>query len=523
MVQLTPEQQAIVNHTKGPALVFAVAGAGKTTAMVHRIERLVREQHFPAQSILATSFSRATVDDIKRSLSPWPHCKRVFTSTLHAIGYRILRRAQQKGLLAFTQSPDTNPEKLSEILIFRTLKSAREQGLVDKTELRNLDRDDFLNYISTCKGNLRYACLKSANLPLAAQALASQASAPENLPWYLTLYQEFERLRIQLQGYTFDDMLLQGWELLTRHPTLLEHFQSQFQCVMVDEFQDVNLVQSELLDLLIRPHNNYMVIGDDDQTIYEWRGARPHYILSFAERYNAQKYFIHDNFRCKAAQLVLANQIIVHNTQREPKTLQLTRGFDGHTFVHEYDDAADMGHQIVHEIQTALRRGFAKKDISILVRLYAQTPYIEHPLIEAQIPYRIVGSQPFYQRPEVRVLLNYLMLAQWNQRLAQQHPLHPNELPALSHAWKQIYNRPLRYISAELAEKILQDVCLHQITFNQALQRHAQDLRSWQRKGLKSLGEILLWLTSHFLPPSSEPKISAHSTKPQGDLFSEGA
>ena len=502
MLQLTPEQRAIVAHNKGPALVFAVAGAGKTTAMVHRIERLVREGIFPAKRILATSFSRSTVDDIKKALAPWPHCKAVQTSTLHAVGFRILQRAHQLGLTQLSADIEADPDQIAERLLSQTLQIARQQedSLFEKSELRQIDRDDFLTYVSTCKGNLQYADLAKAHLPTTALSLASQALAPPSLPWYLDLYRIFEQHRLEAKRITFDDMLLHGWELLIRHDSLRAEFQDRYDCVIVDEFQDVNLAQSEMLDILIQRHRNYMVIGDDDQTIYEWRGAQPRYILEFADRYNAAKFMISDNFRCKASQVVLANEIISHNRLREQKTLHLTRGFDGRTFVHLDESIAEMGRRIVHEIQRALERGYTLKEITILVRLYAQTPSIEHPLIEADIPYKVVGSQPFYQRPEIRVLLAYLKLARWNARLLEGKALPPQEFNDLSNAWRQIVNRPLRYVSAESTEQILQDVSYHRLPFNLAIQKHLNELRSWQARHLEELRDNLLWLSTHFAP-----------------------
>ena len=156
---------------------------------------------------------------------------------------------------------------------------------------------------------------------------------------------------------TFDDMLLSGWECLHRFPDVLDEARRRFQCVLVDEFQDVNRVQSEMLDLLTAPDRHYMAIGDDDQTIYEWRGADPGLILSFARRYGAQRYFIHDNFRSHAAPLALANRVIEKNKKREPKSLSLTRGFAGTVAVHREDSPERQGRHVAALIQEALGAG----------------------------------------------------------------------------------------------------------------------------------------------------------------------
>ena len=217
-LRLTDEQQAIVAHNQGPALVFAVAGAGKTTALVHRLERLVRERVFEPRRILATSFSRMAVDDLKRALSRWPHTQGVRVSTLHALGYRIVRKAASEGLLQLAEGKEENSEQA---LLQRALRRARELKLPWVQELENLEPEDFLSYVGACKGNLQHADLKGAGLPPEALQVASQAGAPKGLEWYLDLYRLMEQVRQEEGLLTFDDMLMTGWEVLVRHPEIL--------------------------------------------------------------------------------------------------------------------------------------------------------------------------------------------------------------------------------------------------------------------------------------------------------------
>ncbi|WP_036270099.1 ATP-dependent helicase, partial [Meiothermus rufus] len=443
-LHLTDEQRAIVAHDQGPALVFAVAGAGKTTALVHRLERLVRERVFESRKILATSFSRLAVEDLRRALARWPHTQGVQLSTLHALGYRIVRKAAAEGLLLLKRGWE---EGLEQALLQRALRRARDLKLPWAPELENLESEDFLSYVGACKGNLQYADLKAAGLPPEALKVASQASAPRELEWYLELYRLLEQVRQEEGLLTFDDMLLLGWEVLVRHPDILQTVQKAFQAVLVDEFQDVNLAQSELLDLITRPHRNYMAVGDDDQTIYEWRGASPRFILEFAGRYRAQKYLIRDTFRCPAAQVALAARVIVHNQNRAPKQLSLTKGFVGGVHLRLEPHTPAQAQALVGEMARLLAQGRRPSEMVVLLRLYAQTPYIEQYLIEAQIPYRVVGSEPFYQRPEVRTLLAYV-------RLALEKPLGEEG----RRLWLQVYNTPKRYLSRTLAESVWQQV-----------------------------------------------------------------
>lgn len=492
---LTEQQQAIVNHSTGPALVFAVAGAGKTTAMVHRIERLVRERVFEPRSILATSFGKATVQDIRTALKHWPACADVRATTLHAIGNSVLRKAQQRGYVHDLQLDMDDREGLPRIIFYRALSLARKRKVPYQRELESIDQDDFLSYVDVCKGNLRYADLQRAELPAHTLSIASQAAAPKGFEWYLDLYQLYEEIRLHHGWITFDDMLMTGWELLVKHPDVVQEIQGLYRAVLVDEFQDVNLAQSEILDLVTAPHRNYMAIGDDDQTIYEWRGANPQFILSFAQRYSATRYLINDNFRCKAAHIALANNVIQHNRLRQPKQLSLTQGFDGGAFVHVEEDGEQQGRNIVVEIKAALNGGIKPKDIAVLVRVYAQTPYIEQFLIAEHIPYTVVGNTPFYQRPEIMTLIQYCRLAVMERTLQTKQQLSDQQAAAFAEAWSNVYNRPKRYLTKELSEKIREHVLFHNVPLSHVLQVIRADIpQEYLVERVTELAELITWL-----------------------------
>ena len=452
---LTPEQLQVVAHNTGPAMVFAVAGAGKTTAMVHRIARLVRERIYLPRRILATSFSRATVADIRAALGGHMGCQDVQASTLHSIGLQILRRAVDLGLMPRLEAGSDDGAASEKLLLKRVLGRARSQRL----ELPpNLDEQDFLSYVGVCKGNFAYPDPELLKLPEAAMQLVTRAEAPEHLPFYAELYALFEQMRQEQGTITFDDMLLSAWEALHRSPRLLQEFQAQWDCVLVDEFQDVNAVQNELLDLLTATHRNYMVIGDDDQTIYEWRGASPRFILEFPRRYSAVKYLLRENFRSRASHLALANRIIVHNTQREPKQLLLTRGFEGQTLVRSVADERAQARQLVIDIMGACQAGYSMEQQAVLVRLYAQTPWIEQALIESLVPYRIIGSVPFYQRTEIRNLLAYLDLGRYERQLCAGTLLTGSQLENFHRRWLSLANRPVRYLSRQWMDWVFERV-----------------------------------------------------------------
>lgn len=494
--QLTPEQQAIVAHNYGPALVFAVAGAGKTTTMVQRIARLVREGIFAPEQILATSFNKAANEEILTRLKQQPRCDRVEVKTLHALGYLIVRAASQRGLLPGIK-PLSSGEGIQAVdrqLFYKTLTAVRSQRVRYADELDRLDQEDFLNYVGACKGNLHYADLAAAQLSPAAQRIAKQARPPAELPWYQDLYRQYERVRQQEGLLTFDDLLMTGWEILTRHEEILATLRQQYRCLLVDEFQDINLAQSEILDLLSWPDRHYMAIGDDDQTIYEWRGASPRFILKFAERYGAQVYNMNENFRSKAPQIVLANRVIEHNRVRHPKQLGLTQGFDGQAYLHLELSNEIMGKHIADEIGAQMRAGYRPSDFAVLVRIYAQTPPIEQFLITRQIPYQIVGGDPFYERSEVRTLLAYCQLALWEAARQPGTPLAPADAQQWRQAWLSVYNQPTRYLSRQLADKIITFVTTSGLTLQQALSAAQAEATDRQKRALSKLADDLQWL-----------------------------
>jgi len=402
----------------------------------------------------------------------------VRVSTLHALGYRIVRKAASEGLLKLAEGKEENSEQA---LLQRTLRRARELKLPWVQELENLEPEDFLSYVGACKGNLQYADLKGAGLPPEALQVASQASAPKGLEWYLDLYRLLEQVRQEEGLLSFDDMLMTGWEVLVRHPKILHTVQKAFQAVLVDEFQDVNLAQSEMLELITRPHRNYMAVGDDDQTIYEWRGASPRFILEFAQRYGAQKYLIRDTFRCPAPQVVLAGRVIAQNQQREPKRLSLTKGFNGKVHIRLEPHMPAQAQSLVSDIAGLLAEGRRPAEMVVLVRLYAQTPYLEQALIERQIPYRVVGSTPFYQRPEIQVLLAYLQLAL---------------SPGAEHAkrlWLQVYNTPKRYLTRALADAIGRQV-ERGASLVEALTAAVSGVEERVARRLRELADVFEWL-----------------------------
>jgi len=499
-LQLTAQQRAIVAHNAGPALVFAVAGAGKTTAMAQRIARLVAEQVFPAPQILATTFNRSAAKELRDRLNVWPGCEKVDVRTLHSLGGAIIHTAHRRGYLPhIAKSAFARIDQAGDHLLNKTLAVARSSKVSYADELNNFDRQEFQTILGIWKGQLAYADLAGAELPKAATGIAQQAVAPRGKAWYLALYQLYESVRREEGLITFDDQLMTSWELLIRHPDLLTEWQARYQALLVDEFQDVNQAQAEILDLLSVPHRNYMAIGDDDQTIYEWRGADPSFILNFEQRYRAQVYFMTENFRCTAGQIVLANGVIRHNKKRRAKALQLTQGFAGVTALYAHSAAELMGSAIAEQVVAAQRAGSALKEIAILVRVYSQTPPVEQALIALNIPYVVEGDLPFYLRPEVQTLIDYCRLAFLTRQLTSAEGLAPEQAKQVGQYWRQIYWQPKRYISRDLAQQIEAALIAGQ-PLRSTLRLFASQATASVGEKLTQLGDTIHWLADA-LPP----------------------
>lgn len=494
MLQLTDQQRQIVAHDGGPALVFAVAGAGKTTAMVHRVERLVRERVFAPGRILVSSFNRAAVDDIGRALGTWPHCAPVARQTLHALGLRVVRDAARLGFLPALAADAVRAGGEERQLVWAARDLARKRGLLDGDELDGLDEQDLLNYIGVCKGNLRYANLAAAGLPPAARRVAGQAEAPPELPHYLELYALHEELRVERGWLTFDDMLLLGWELLIRHDALRARWQAAYDALLVDEFQDVNLAQSEILDMLAAGHRNYMAIGDDDQTIYGFRGARTAFFRGFARRYGAAVYEMTDNFRCRAGHVMLANRVIAQSPERHPKALVAARGFGGAALLRRAADETAMARQLAEDVAAARAAGHSYSQIAVLVRLNAQTPLIEQALIAARIPYQLAGDEPFFRRREIDDLLKYAELAGYDAALRDGRRLSAEQGERLQICWRSVYNRPRRYLSRKLAQAAADAALLKGRPLSVSLTQLGEQVSERVAAGLADLAETLAWL-----------------------------
>lgn len=360
---------------------------------------------------------------------------------MHALAYRVVQEAQRMG---FTDL------KLGEDHFSRKLFNEARNDLIaaddsKRNDLFNIKFDDFATYLSVQKGNLRLPYIPD-DLPAEARALISPPD--RGIDHYADLYVRHDELRRKQRSIDYDDSLVEAWLLMSRFPELQRAITGKWDYVHVDEFQDVNLAQSEMLDLIAKGCRSYTAIGDDDQTIYQWRGANPRYILDFAQRYGATKFPLTTNFRCPMGVVALADQVIERNTVREPKHLQASRlGHGVHLHEHRTGEGA-------HITLDKLAEGVHPHDIAILIRTYAQTGGLEQVFLEKGVPYLIVGGVPFYQRQGVIVLLAYLRLALADLDVQRGLEIDAERRLALLKDWTMVVNRPNRYMRNQLVDEI---------------------------------------------------------------------
>ena len=477
----TAEQRLIIEHASGHGLVFAVAGAGKTTTMVERILHLVRHEQVRPVRILACTFSREAARTIERRLARHPETSGVTVCTLHALAAAVLREAARLGFTDLRQGEDGFARRLFQ----QARAELIEEDPARRTAYFNIKADDFQTYMSVQKGRLRLPYVPG-DLPEWGRALIGEPDRGVEL--YADLYARHDHLRRAEAKTDFDDCIVEAWLLMARFPALREAMAGKWDHVHVDEFQDVNLAQSEMLDLIARRCHSYVAIGDDDQTVYQWRGADPRFILGFGERYGAKTFTLSTNFRCPMGVIALADQVIQRNTVRAPKRLRASRGDNGVT-LHAHAPG-----QAAHVAIQAIREGRAPTDIVILVRTYAQTGEIEQVFLDRDVRYLVVGGVPFYQRHEVRVLLAYLRLALADLDVQRDAPIDARRRIQLVQDWELVANAPNRFLRAQVARDLGRTLWRDGHTLADALADLAAQSRGNQTH-LLTLSEALSSLT----------------------------
>ncbi|HEY5893891.1 MAG TPA: UvrD-helicase domain-containing protein [Chthoniobacterales bacterium] len=415
LFDLNPAQHDAVTHTEGPVLILAGAGTGKTRVITARIAYMLHQGVKP-EHILAVTFTNKAANEMRERVAGMVEdSKKVTLSTFHALCLRILR---------------TSIEKLGYKNNFSIYGEGDQTGLLKKIINRLAARDEKLE-------------------PGAAKALISKAKnngwrpPPDDQTLLGAVYRQYQAELKHLNAVDFDDLLLLAVEVLGTHDDVRDTWRGKFRYLMVDEFQDTNRLQMDLVSLLAGDPPNVCVVGDDDQSIYGWRGAEVSNILEFERHFpNPHIVKLEQNYRSTNAILNTANSLIKNNPRRRPKTLWSENGAGDKIRIIAVPDDRLEAQFVVEEIhRIGLEKVVAWDDFAILYRMNAQSRLLEEQLRRLKIPYRLIGGRSFYDRREVKDILSYLSAI-----------LNPDDDVSLL----RIINTPARGISSATTDRAIE-------------------------------------------------------------------
>ena len=389
---LNDKQKEAVFHTEGPLLVLAGAGSGKTRVLTHRIAYLMEEKKVKPWNILAITFTNKAAGEMRERVDKLvgDAAGKVWVSTFHSACVRILRR--DIGWIGFDTNfaiYDTEDQK-------SLMKSVCKQLQVD-TKLYK--ERALMSAISAAKDEL-----------VSPQEFALRAQGNFRQETVARVYAEYQRQLKSSNALDFDDLIMKTVELFQANSDILNEYQERFRYIMVDEYQDTNTAQFELIRLLALKYQNLCVVGDDDQSIYKFRGANIYNILNFEHHFpDATVIKLEQNYRSTQNILDAANAVIANNQGRKEKRLWTDNGAGDKITFEQLDTAAEEADFVARDIARRVRKGeYQYKDCAILYRTNAQSRLFEERFITANIPYKIFGGVNFYARKEVKDLLAYL-------------------------------------------------------------------------------------------------------------------
>ncbi|MBP3885551.1 MAG: UvrD-helicase domain-containing protein, partial [Olsenella sp.] len=392
LTTLNPAQRAAAECTKGPLLVLAGAGSGKTRVLTYRIAHMISDEGVRPWQVLAITFTNKAAAEMRERLNALlPGGTRgMWICTFHAMCVRMLREDGE--LLGYQPNFTIYDDDDSKRLV--------------KAIMSDLDIDQKQCPLPAIRSKISQA----KNALVYPDEMQAQAQSPVDRA-AARVYHALQRRLERANAMDFDDLLVKTFELLSKYPEVLDHYQERFRQISVDEYQDTNGVQYAITNLLARKYQNLMVVGDDDQSIYSWRGADIQNILSFRKDYpNATVVKLEQNYRSTGHILSAANAVVRHNARREEKRL-FTDGGDGEKIqVFQASDERDEGRWIGSEIEKLHDAGTSYDDVAVFYRTNAQSRTLEDMFLRAGVPYKIVGGTRFFDRAEIRDVTAYLKL-----------------------------------------------------------------------------------------------------------------
>ncbi len=472
---LTPEQEQVIYHPLGQhARVLAVAGSGKSTTMAHRIHHLVLDCGLRPSALQVLMFNSLARKQFAVLLGRvgLPETRQPAVHTFHSFSFHVINQMVKNSVLPpSTQFWLADKSELIWLTVKRAITSLEKAKHIPPEAV---DPEDALHAIGLWKGAL----------------IPPDRAGSYTSPYLPLVYQEFEHLRQAANALTFDDFVPLTITLLEGNPSARARYCQDVQQLIVDEYQDINYGQQRLIELLAGKQADVMVVGDDDQTIYEWRGARPNYILhDFAQVFKGkpiQDYRLSRSFRFGPLIAQCAANVIACNASRVEKPLVAYQSAK-HGFVHifqgDYSATKEVTEQILALIQVDK---VPPAEIIVLARMFAQLDNLETEFLARRIPYRVDGQEPFFKRQEINTLLDYL-------RLANQYRI---PLTERSGGWLlNVANKPSRMLSRSLLSNLIATARVRHLSAEQALEMAMSDstlgLGSWQVEKVGSLAGFL--------------------------------
>ena len=412
-------QQQAIRHKDGPMLVLAGPGSGKTAVITQRTKQLIEYENIDPSNILVITFTRAAAQEMKQRFlaATGEERTKVTFGTFHAIFFMVLKLAYHfdSGNII---SEEQRYQFMREILSYHHLEYRDEGEFIG----------DVLTEISR---------VKNEQIPL--EHFYSSSCGEEV---FRKIYREYDERLKRNRLIDFDDMLLLCRDLFIKRPDILKKWQEKFRYILIDEFQDINRVQYEIVRMLAAPGNNLFIVGDDDQSIYRFRGAKPEIMLGFEKDYpQAKRTLLGINYRSTSNIVDDAGKLIRHNKTRFDKEIRAARGAGKPVLTSGFADAQAETRMIVKEIQDYVQMGYPYSDIAVLYRTNMEPRLLMERLMEYNIPFQMRDALPnIYEHWITQDLLTYIRMAA--DPLAEQH--QAKRADAL-----RIINRPKRYISRE--------------------------------------------------------------------------
>ncbi len=393
--KLNSEQIKPVTDTEGAVLVLAGAGSGKTRVLTSRIAYLVDEKGVSPRNILAITFTNKAAEEMKVRLDAIiGNTDELWCSTIHSMCVRILRRNADR--LGYTQNFSIYDEVDKENLIKRIIKRL------------NVTKDDDSNLKKYAK-DASYFISDAKNKGITPLSAALEIPKTETSERNINVYMEYEAEMKHSNAFDFDDLLLKTYELLRGCDDVREYYAEKFRYVHIDEFQDINPIQYTIARFLSSHHQNIFAVGDDDQSIYGWRGAEVKTILNFGKDFKGAKvYKLEQNYRSTKKILDLANTVIVDNKERTNKVLWTENQAGADAVGYEAENGNGEAFYTARTIKSLLVQGYEYSDIAVLMRVNALSRAYEQSFLEYGIPYRVYGGFKFFERKEIKDLIAYL-------------------------------------------------------------------------------------------------------------------